>query len=73
MKTISRLSKMTKHSILKSHTVNDMLLVVTKKINRQTDKQSNKKFKKKLHCFTAIMQQTSLLTQGILGSHYIKT
>lgn len=46
MKTISRLSKMTKHSILKSHTVNDMLLVITKKINRQTDKQSNKKFKK---------------------------
>lgn len=46
MKTISRLSKMTKRSILKSHTVNDMLLVVTKKINRQTDKQSNKKFKK---------------------------
>lgn len=72
MKTISRLSKMTKHIILKSHTVNDMLLVVTKKINRQTDKQSNKK-KTKTHCFTVIMQQTPLLTQGIPGSHYIKT
>lgn len=46
MKTISRLSKMTKHSILKRHTVNDMLLVITKKINKQTDKQSNKNFTK---------------------------
>lgn len=54
MKTISRLSKMTKHSILKSHTVNDMLLVVTKKINRQTeDLTKNLKKTALLHCYNA--------------------
>lgn len=38
MKTISRLSKMTKHSILKSHTVNDV--AGRYKENKQTDRQT---------------------------------
>lgn len=53
MKTISRLSKMTKHSILKSHTINDMLLVVTKKINRQTNNLTKIKKNALLHSFNA--------------------